>query len=166
MSDPVLFVDAPSPNKSSRGGFPIGMIVMHADAGTTDGGTVAWIQNPESKVSYHYMVGRVGQVYRFVADDMKAWHAGKSEWNGASVHGSLNPVSIGVCVANNGTEQYADIQYKLAGKLVAHLMRKYSVGLHDVRGHHEVSPGRKTDPYDHFDWRAFYGHVGMFAAGR
>lgn len=166
MSDPVLFVDASSPNKSSRGGFPIGMIVIHADAGTSDDGTVSWIQNPESKVSYHYLVGRRGQVYRFVADEDKAWHAGKSEWGGASVHGSLNPVSIGVCIANNGKEPYGPIQYRLAGKLVAHLMRKYSVGLHDVRGHYEVSPDRKTDPYDHWDWRTFYGEVGMHAGGR
>ena len=162
----MLLVERPSPHQSSRNGFPVGLVVIHGDAGQTDAGTVSWVQSPDSKVSYHYLVGRDGTVYRFVPEEQKAWHAGKSEWQGAHVHGSLNPVSIGVAFANDGQEPYRPVQYKVGGQLVAEICQRHSVGLHDVRGHYEVSPGRKTDPWDHFDWKEFFGCVGLAATGR
>lgn len=158
-------IEKPSPNQSSRGGGHPRMIVIHGDAGTTDAGTISWVQNPASKVSYHYLIGRDGKVYRFVPDHLKAWHAGKSEWDGFV---GVNTIAIGVAFANNGTgnETYTKYQYPAGAELVADLCRKYRIPCDMIRGHYEVSPGRKTDPWTWFNWSLFYEMYGMFSGGR
>ena len=154
-----------SPNFSSRKGKVPRMVVIHGDAGRSDAGTVSWVQNPISRVSYHYLIGRDGTVYQFVPDDLKAWHAGDSAWAGAS---SVNNFSIGVAFANDGTgqESYRVRQYGIGGRLIAELCRKHQIPCHMIRGHSEVSPGRKTDPWRWFDWPAFYTAYGMWSGDR
>lgn len=158
----------PSPHHSSRRGRTPQMVVIHGDAGTSDEGTVSWIQSPDSMVSYHYLVGRDGQVYRFVSEDRKAWHAGQSEWGRFTVGDSVNPTSIGVAFANDGTgdEEYRDAQYEAGAQLVAGICHRHNIPIRLIRGHNEVSPGRKTDPWSWFDWERFFGLLGMYATGR
>lgn len=166
-------ISAPSPHRSSRNGHSVGMVVIHGDAGLTDAGTVSWITDGRSRVSYHYLVGRDGECYQFVPDALKAWHAGRSEWAGMTVVGnrgtpSVNDRSLGVALANDGSgsEQYQRVQYHAAAKLVASLCERHGIGLHLIRSHAEVSPGRKTDPWPWFDWPQFFGLLGMYATGR
>ncbi|MEK9810552.1 MAG: N-acetylmuramoyl-L-alanine amidase, partial [Candidatus Nanopelagicales bacterium] len=107
-------------HKGDRGGFRPSMVIIHADAGKTEAGTISWIRNPTSEVSYHYLVGRDGKVYQLVHESDRAWHAGKSHWPGMTdTQGSVNSASIGVCFANDGTETYRDVQYAAGGELVA-----------------------------------------------
>lgn len=162
----MTYVDRPSPHHSSRGHHAPEMVVIHADAGQTEEGTLSWLEHPDSRVSYHWLVGRDGKVYRIVPEAEKAWHAGESAWPGMTVGNSVNPTSIGVAFANNGTEAYREAQYKAGAEIVADAMERYGIGLGLVRGHNEVSPGRKTDPYVTFQWRTFYGWLGMYAARR
>jgi N-acetyl-anhydromuramyl-L-alanine amidase AmpD len=70
-----------SPN-SSRTLKPEG-IILHHSAGSY-AGTVAWILNKESKVSYHCVVSESGERTVLVPDNVQAWHAGKSVFNGKS----------------------------------------------------------------------------------
>lgn len=152
-----------SPHHSSRGGHRPGMVVIHGDAGTSDEGTVGWIQDPVSRVSYHYLVGRDGSEYRLVPEAEKAWHAGPSSWEGYTVRGSVNPTSIGVAFANDGEEPFREIQYDVGGRLVAEICARHGIPVHLIRGHYEVSPGRKTDPWKHFNWGVFFRWVGLHA---
>lgn len=161
-------IERPSPHQSPRDGHSPQMIVIHGDAGRTDEGTASWIESPDSGVSYHYLVGREGDIYRFVDESEKAWHAGRSQWGSLTVDGSVNPTSVGVAFANDGTgdEMYTEHQYRAGAKLCAEICERYSIPVHLIRGHHEVSPGRKTDPWDWFDWRRFFALLGMYATGR
>jgi N-acetylmuramoyl-L-alanine amidase len=161
----MKIVAKPSPNHSSREGHRISMVIIHGDAGKSDAGTVAWVQNPESKISYHYLVGRDGTVYRFVAESEKAWHAGVSAFHGEEIGNSVNPTSIGVALANDGLggEAYRPIQYEVAAELVQDICKRHGIPLHRVRSHADVSPGRKTDPWKWFDWQTFYCAFGRFA---
>lgn len=154
-------------HKGSRGLFVPSMVVIHADAGKTEAGTISWILDPRSQVSYHYLVGRDGTVYRLVDEAERAWHAGKSSWPGMTdERGSVNSASIGVCLANDGTEAYRDAQYEAAAQLVAEICHRYGITVDLIRGHNEVSPGRKTDPYATWRWEKFYGLLGMHQSGR
>lgn len=156
-----------TPHSNSRGVFRPAMIVVHADAGQTEAGTISWILDPRSQVSYHWFVGRDGTVYKLVEESERAWHAGKSHWPGMDDdRGSVNSASIGVCFANSGTEAYRDVQYEAGAELVAGICRRHGIGLDLIRGHNEVSPGRKTDPYPQFSWERFYGLVAMQISGR
>src|SRR5690606_39685224 len=72
-----------SPNHGPRpAGVAPSLIVVHGTAGRTDAGDVDWCTQPESQVSYHYIVGRDGTLYALVPEDRRAWHAGRSEWEG------------------------------------------------------------------------------------
>ena len=150
----------PSPHRSSREGARVLLVVIHADAGKSDAGTVAWLKDPASKVSYHYLVGRDAEVYQFVSELDVAWHAGDSRWPGCTVEKpgrkpTVNPTSIGVAFANDGKEPYRTVQYIRAAKLVADICRRHKIPSDMVVGHADVSPGRKSDPYAHFDWPMF-----------
>lgn len=150
----------PSPNYSSRDGHAVSIIVVHGDAGSTEQGTLSWLAQREARASYHYLVGRDGTVYSIVREGDKAWHAGRSHWHGREVGTSVNPISIGVCFANNATEPYRDEQMRAGGELIADIMARYRIPPSDVRGHYEVSPGRKTDPWDHFPWGQLFAEIG------
>ena len=53
----------------------------------------------EAEVSSHYLIKEDGEIFRLVADDKIAWHAGKSFWKGQS---ALNQNSIGIELDNLG----------------------------------------------------------------
>jgi len=135
----------PSPNHNTRGAQTVKVIVLHADASPNEKGCLSWLQSSESKVSYHALVGRDGKVYTVVPYDRRAWHAGKSEWNG---HKDVNGVSVGLCFSNknDGKEPLTEAQQKAMKALIADVRRKY--GHIPVTTHAKVSPGRKNDP-DH-----------------
>lgn len=166
--------EKPTANKGQRHGHKPTLVIIHADAGGTDAGTIDWIVRSSAKagnpVSYHYLVGRDGTVYRFVKETEKAWHAGKKcRFHGEEVEGSLNPTSIGVCFANNGKgdEFYTVEQYKAGAQLVADICKRNGIPVHRIRGHFEVcEPGYKQDPYPWFNWRTFYLWFSYFSADR
>lgn len=149
-----------SPNYSLRGDNKISMIVVHGTGTMSDSSALDWISRKESKVSYHYLIAKDGEIYQLVKDEHKAWHAGKSSYNFREVGNSVNPISIGVALTGDGSQPYTDAQYEALGNLLADLMAKYRIPPTDVRGHNEVSPGRKTDPYHVFDWHRVLGIVG------
>lgn len=154
-------------HQSDRGGFRPSMIVIHGDAGKTEAGTISWILDPRSQVSYHFFVGRDGTVYKLVEESDRAWHAGKSSWpHMVDAKGSVNSASIGVCFANSGTETYRDAQYEAGAELVAGIMRRHGIGIDLIRGHDEVSPARKTDPWPQWNWGKFLGLIGLQLSGR
>lgn len=159
-------IQRPSPWFSSRDGHNPAGIIVHGDAGSTDEGTLSWLTRKRlnAQASYHYLVGRDGQVYQLVHEGRKAWHAGLSQWPGLSVGNSVNPTTLGVCLANDGTgdEPFRDVQYIVGAKLIEQLMEKYNIPTDLVRGHFEVSPGRKTDPWDHFDWDHLRTNIRFF----
>lgn len=136
------------------------MIVIHGTGSMSDEGTLSWLQDERSKVSYHYLVGIDGKLYRCVADSKKAWHAGRSTYGGREIANSVNPISLGVALTNDGTQPYKEVQYSTLAHLLADLMARYRIPPTDVRGHNEVAPGRKIDPYDGFDWGKVLGLVG------
>lgn len=154
--------ERPSPHHRSRQGKQITCIVLHADASPTVAGTISWCSDPRSKVSYHYLIGRGGAVYRLVQDDRAAYHAGVSEWRGEK---NINDGSLGVCLSNrqDGAEEFAEEQLDAAALVVADLSKRYAIPLLDITTHAVVArpPGRKRDPAPGgpFDYEDFMQRV-------
>jgi Negative regulator of beta-lactamase expression len=161
----------PSPNHRSRNGHAVKLIVLHSDASHTLSGTIDWISRPESKVSYHYSVGRTGYTYQHVKDDRSAWHAGKSDWRGETDgKGGVNDFSLGVNLSNrqDGTERYPDAQLDAAARLVASLCIDHRIPASAITTHYLCARpiGRKHDPHPGeptFDFMAFLGRVNDWA---
>lgn len=74
-------------------------LVMHFTAINSMKGVVSWFRNPASKVSCHLNVDLDGSIVQMVPLNVKAWHAGKSQWRG---HTDLNAYSIGIELINYG----------------------------------------------------------------
>ncbi len=134
-----------SPHHKARTQKPT-IIVLHASAGKSDAGDLSWIVSPKSGVSYHYLVGRDGEVYELVSPDRIAYHAGVSEWKGVK---HCNAYSIGVAWANrhDRVEPLTAAQLTAMRDLLNHLCERYpSIG--EIVTHAQVAPGRKRDPLD------------------
>lgn len=105
------------------------------------------------QVSSHVLIRRDGELIQFVPLHKRAWHAGKSSFEGRAC---CNDFSVGIELEGCDDEAYTSIQYAQLAELSASLM-KYFPGLEGNRivGHSDISPGRKTDPGPAFDWDHF-----------
>nr|WP_246844137.1 N-acetylmuramoyl-L-alanine amidase [Hydrocoleum sp. CS-953] len=113
---------------------------------------MSWFQNPNSRVSAHYVVDRDAQITNMVDTNDRAWHAGISELNGRS---NVNDFSIGIEIVNpdGNWSPYTEAQYQSLEWLTQDLLNKYPSITH-ITGHEDVAlpKGRKSDPGDLFDW--------------
>lgn len=128
--------DLQSPNfESGRGGRKPVAIVVH----TTDGSftsAAAWMSNPTSGVSAHYLVGLDGAIARLVAESNTARHAGILVDPIASSLASLgddpNLTTIGiefVDVGFPGEVARTDAQYESGADLLRGIARRWDVPL-------------------------------------
>lgn len=92
--------------------------------------TIQRMQDPASKVSYHYIVARTGSVAQLVPEAHRAWHAGDSLWQGKRVNDYA--VAVGLVDGGRGPGDYPPVQLDGAAALVRYLQQKYGLALHDV----------------------------------
>ena len=102
------------------------------------------------RASAHLLVRRDGQVVQYVSLNQRAWHAGKSSWQGRE---ACNDYSIGIECEGADQIPYEAAQYAALRELLPVLMAAYpAITRERVVGHSDVAPGRKTDPGPSFDW--------------
>jgi len=110
-------------------------------------------------VSSHYLVdANPPRIYRLVPEDRRAWHAGKSYWQGQT---GLNAASIGIEIVNDGNRGHLegpfapwnDAQIDAVVALVKDLATRYAVQPHHIVGHSDIAPQRKQDPGAAFPWQ-------------
>ena len=105
------------------------------------------------EVSAHLLIRRSGEVVQFVPFNRRAWHAGKSSYKGRS---NCNDFSIGIELEGTDIEAYEQEQYQQLAKACFALETAYpKISLQGITGHSDISPGRKTDPGEGFDWQYF-----------
>jgi AmpD protein len=102
------------------------------------------------RVSAHLLIRRDGEVVQFVSLNDRAWHAGKSSWQGRE---ACNDYSIGIECEGSDDIPYDDSQYAALRNLLPMLLDAYpAITAERIVGHSDVAPGRKTDPGPSFDW--------------
>jgi AmpD protein len=102
------------------------------------------------RVSAHLFIARTGHVTQFVPFDKRAWHAGRSYFQGRE---SCNDFSIGIELEGTDELPYEAEQYVQLAQVVQVLMKKYpAITRERIVGHCDIAPGRKTDPGASFDW--------------
>lgn len=112
-------------------------------------------------VSSHYLIGESpATIYQLVDENRRAWHAGKSEWNGRTW---LNATSIGIELVNRGYVESADgrrLWYPYSEEQIDALvvLLKDIMARHDLKpgaiiGHSDIAPQRKVDPGPLFPWK-------------
>lgn len=164
----VDFIESPNANERPLGVKPELIVVHGMSLPPTQFGGVAIQQlftnqlNPNDdpyfkeiqhlKVSAHLLIRRDGQVVQYVPFHKRAWHAGLSSFKGRE---GCNDFSIGIELEGTDKTCYTASQYhSLAGVIKALWQAYSSLQAHDVVGHCDIAPGRKTDPGPYFLWTA------------
>lgn len=105
------------------------------------------------EVSAHCFVRRNGRIIQFVPFDKRAWHAGRSIFQGRE---NCNDFSIGIELEGTGEISYTDEQYKALAELTRVIMQTYpQITKKGITGHENIAPDRKTDPGPSFDWKRY-----------
>ena len=68
-------IDLPSPNWNERPA-PVDMLILHYTGMQSAEAAIARLRDPVAKVSSHYVIDEDGSVYRLVAEERRAFHAG------------------------------------------------------------------------------------------
>ena len=105
------------------------------------------------KVSVHCCIFRDGRLTQYVPFDQRAWHAGKSNFEGRE---RCNDFSIGIELEGCDTKPFTQAQYQRLIGVTRSLLTTYpKLSRSRIVGHSDIAPGRKTDPGPGFDWARF-----------
>ncbi|GGA40014.1 N-acetylmuramoyl-L-alanine amidase [Sphingomonas psychrolutea] len=148
----MTIIDTPSPNFDERL-LPVSIVVLHYTGMQTAEAAIDRLRDPAAKVSAHYLIAEDGQVLRMVAEEKRAWHAGKSRWRGIE---DVNSASIGIEIVNPGHEfgyrPFLEEQIDALIPLLAGIKERYGITRGNVVGHSDIAPTRKQDPGELFPW--------------
>ena len=121
----------PSKNYADREGKAISAMVLHNTAGSYQGSLQRLCDTKaKSRVSAHYLVTRVGQVFHLVDDRMCAWHSGNRD---------MNQRSIGIeFEAREEAKGLTTSQEETGVSLIRWLMPRYGISVANIFPHREV----------------------------
>jgi hypothetical protein len=145
---------------SGRAGFRPEAIVIHIMDGTLIG-TDAWFNDPRSRVSAQYGVGKSGEIHQYVKETDSAHHAGVVDhprWplikRGRDGRGFINPNFYTIGVEHEGkglnTATWPTAQFDASVGLVAEIAQRWSIPVdeqhiiphRDIRSSKPDCPGR------------------------
>lgn len=111
-----------SPNRSSRHGAKVTLIVVHSTEGAYSG-AVSWLCKAQSQASAHIVVKEDGrEATQLVLLSEKAWHVA-----------AYNSFSVGIeCAGHSG--KLPDAQLRVVARIVAYLLHRYGLPARYVGG--------------------------------
>ena len=149
----LRFVQAPSPNFNDRL-HPLDMLVLHYTGMENGPAALARMRDPAAEVSAHYMVEEDGTVFVLVPEGKRAWHAGRSRWQGDE---DLNSRSVGIEIVNGGHDfglpPFPDVQVEAVIELCRDILSRWPIPQDRIVGHSDIAPDRKQDPGERFPWK-------------
>ena len=150
----------PSPNFNDRkDGKTVQHLILHYTETETAAEAIDILTSLERQVSAHYVLGDDGTVYQLVAEDKRAWHAGKSYWQGEM---DINSTSIGIEIQNPGKtygyKAFPAVQIQSLITLCHGIIKRHGILPHNVLAHSDVAITRKIDPDYLFPWQELSSH--------
>ena len=107
----------------------------------------------DMRVSSHLYIKRTGEIIQFVPLNLRAWHAGESSFKGIK---DCNNYSIGIELEGTDCDVYSNEQYESLIKISRLIIKNYpETNKENIVGRSDISPGRKTDPGNKFEWRRY-----------
>ena len=166
---------------SANSNYRVKSLVMHFTAVDYEQ-SLKFLVNEGGGVSSHYLIPKLNdstypkrdiEVLQLVNETERAWHAGRSYWQGRS---GLNDSSIGIEIVNvpECTErdvppgfikpkalcifpEFEDKQIALLIELSKGILaRNPDISPTSVVGHSDIAPSRKNDPGPRFPWQKLY----------
>ena len=151
----MIIHQRPSPNYNLRPSHAVmSTIVMHYTDMESASEAIDLLCHEDAGVSAHYLIDENGEVTQMVADDHRAWHAGKSTWRGIE---NVNDYSIGIELANPGHrcgyKPFPKAQMESLKTLCCDLIERHPIEQRNIVAHSDIAPLRKKDPGELFDWQ-------------
>jgi AmpD protein len=162
---------APSPNHDPRpAGASVDLLVIHNISLPPGEFGGPWIEQlfhnrlepgahpyfaaiAEIRVSAHLLIRRDGELVQFVDLTERAWHAGRSCFDGRE---ACNDFSIGIELEGADEVPFTDAQYAVLAAATREIMERFpAITPARIAGHSDIAPGRKTDPGPAFDWARY-----------
>lgn len=146
------FVLAPSIEPRRNGRKP-DMLLLHYTGMASAAAAREVLCSVQSGVSCHYLVDEAGLITQMVGEEMRAWHAGASVWQGET---DTNSRSIGIEIQNPGHNigyrDFPRVQMQAVAALCRDILSRHDIAPRLVLAHSDIAPGRKVDPGERFDW--------------
>lgn len=148
----------PSANHDSR----IQFVVVHYTSASMER-SLQLLTHGE--VSSHYLIGddKNATIYKLMDENLRAWHAGESQWQGRTW---LNSSSLGIEIVNPGFKDtptgrlwypYTEAQIQSLIVLLKDISQRYNISPRGIIGHSDIAPLRKLDPGPLFPWKRLAG---------
>ena len=144
----------PSPNFNDRkDGASPDFLIIHYTGMQSAQAALDRLCDKDAQVSAHYLIDEDGTIYQMVAEEKRAWHAGKSHWDGVE---DINSRSIGIELVNPGHEfgyrAFSEAQMQALLALCGEIRSRHNIPDAHVLAHSDIAPDRKDDPGELFDW--------------
>uniref|UniRef100_Q0I1P4 1,6-anhydro-N-acetylmuramyl-L-alanine amidase AmpD n=1 Tax=Histophilus somni (strain 129Pt) TaxID=205914 RepID=Q0I1P4_HISS1 len=109
------------------------------------------------RVSAHCLITRDGAITQYVNFNDRAWHAGLSSFEGRE---KCNDFSIGIELEGSNLQPFTEEQYQSLERLTLDIMHSYPlITKQRIVGHCHISPNRKIDPGQYFDWQRYFNNL-------
>lgn len=106
------------------------------------------------EVSSHYLIGddKGGTIYKLMDENLRAWHAGESQWQGRTW---LNSSSIGIEIVNPGFKDtptgrqwypYSEAQIQSLIVLLKDISKRHGISAQHIIGHSDIAPCASSIP--------------------
>lgn len=138
-----------------NGNADVRVVVLHHTAGHF-AGDYAQLWGP-AEVSIHAYITKDARIFLGVPLGKRAWHAGRSRWNGLT---DINSYSIGVELENlgNGSDPWPGAQLAALDYFLTAIVRP-EFGMLPITRHRDISLEGKIDPADNFPWDKYSGGI-------
>lgn len=152
----------PSPNvEPRRNGLRPTILLLHYTGLESMAKAIDWLTREGSGVSCHYGIDEDGRITQMVPEDLRAWHAGESAWDGET---DVNSASIGIEIHNPGHAfgypDFPKVQIEAVERLSRDIIARHGIRPERVLAHSDVAPARKRDPGEKFPWQTL-SHAGI-----
>lgn len=159
----------PSPNYSSRGSYPVHMVVIHScESGYS--GCWSWLTNSAAQASAHYVVNTTGsEISKLVYESQKAWHVGATyycsrnnstdcRWDSVQ----SNYFTIGIEHAGYASQtSWPTAQIRESAILTCQISKRHDVprDRNHIVSHARLQPYDRTDPGSGWPWTDYMNRV-------
>jgi N-acetyl-anhydromuramyl-L-alanine amidase AmpD len=143
-------IQKPVSNRSiGRFGYKPEAIVVHIAEGYLEG-AYSWFNNPVSQASSHYMIGKNGDIWQFVANENTAWHAGvvlNPSWNLLKPGVNPNFYTFGIEHEGFTGELWTIPMVEASAELIGTLCREYQIPLdrNHIIGHYQINSVNRSN---------------------
>jgi hypothetical protein len=148
---PALWVPAhPNNYTVGRPYPPLNTVVIHDTEGSY-ASAISWFQNPNSRVSAHYVIRSVdGQITQMVREANTAWHAGNWDYN-------VRSIGIEHEGYMNQPGWYTEAMYQSSAALARDVTEQYGIRKDraHIIAHSEVPGSTHQDPGPLWNWNYY-----------